>query len=724
MILLYETARQAALFTFRARRQPRQDRPANAKRKPNPSIGIDNPAPSSYRPPRAWVMRPLSVSSPARALHCLLYRGETMRSWLFGSLIVAFVCCVGCLEMEVEKLFDERVDYQAPADREPDDGLADDALADKPAPKFDKDLVDRRPVNGLLLNASAAVMKLDVPPVKPDSEMDFLVLHPSYAAAVDAARAKHPDMTILPSVNMIDGKAKQFDDGLYAALEQAYFQNMLSDQLHGHIDLVRRMYDTVGKNSVAAPYIAAALELAGVKVEPANGGAKTRLLTAFIEDEARSKPIGFYTWTKELQVCFRFHRFLQHEFSATELEAPMALRAALLKDPSLLTDYHKILRFYSQLTNQAICLSIMDLPAPEEKGITLAAIAKNKKVTHETVAFFPASTSRETVLFDKLFPNGLAVSVNLMKELVRRIKSGEVDLQPKEGSGWYDYQVYALETLLMPEKSEEHGKLLLTKTYKKRMLDAFQALITKHRETHVRQVAISEGSLSASPSNPPPLKVKPRLRVEPNPSYYLRTARAYAFLNDFLNVSVGKSFLQALHGLRPDGPRELDLYNELHFQRDLFYGLYLISAEDLGLKPCLAADEPVKVEDCYRLANDWLAKAFQDRDLAQDTRVAVPIFIDGNSDSTRLWLNLGVRMASLDAEYARPPHVKSKQEREWRQVKDEEMEPSQYLIAVDEFAEATVPGQHVPTREGLGKVCDQKRTKERILAEIEGGKGN
>jgi len=43
----------------------------------------------------------------------------------------------------------------------------------------------------------------------------------------------------------------------------------------------------------------------------------------------------------------------------------------------------------------------------------------------------------------------------LMKELVRRIKSGEVDLQPKEGSGWYDYQVYALETLLMPEKGEE-----------------------------------------------------------------------------------------------------------------------------------------------------------------------------------------------------------------------------------------------------------------------------
>jgi hypothetical protein len=645
-----------------------------------------------------------------------------MRSWLFGSLIVAFGCCVGCLEMEVEKLFDEKVDYQAPADREPDDGLTDDALADKPAPKFDGELVDRRPVNGLPLNASAAVVKLDVPPVKPDSEADFLVLHPSYAAAVNAVRAKHPGVTVLPSVNMIDGKAKQFDDGLYAALDQAYFQNMLSDQLHGHVDLVRRMYETVGKNSVAAPYLAAALELAGVKVEPADGLTKTRLLNAFLADEAHAKPIGFYTWTKELQACFRFMRFLQHEFSVTDLEVPMALRAALLKDASLLTDYHKALRFYGQLTNPPICLSIMDLPAPEEKGVTLAAIAENKKVMHDTVAFFPASTSRETVLFDKLFPNGLIPSVNLMKELVRRIKSGEVDLQPKEGSGWYDYQVYALETLLMPEKGEEHDKLLLTKTYKKRMLEAFQALVTKHRETHVRQLAISEASLSATSSKSEVVKVSPRLRVEPNPSYYLRTARAYAFLTDFLEVSVGKSFLQAMHGLRADGARELDLYNELHFQRDLFYGLYLISAEDLGLKPKLTPEEPVKIEDCYKLANNWLTKAFNDHDLTQDTRVAVPIFIDANSGSTRLWVTLGVRMASLDAEYARPPHLKSRQDRDWRQVTEAELEPSHYLVAVDEFAEVAIPGRQVPTRDELRKVCDQKRTKEEIVAALRKGK--
>src|SRR5205807_5389376 len=103
----------------------------------------------------------------------------------------------------------------------------------------------------------------------------------------------------------------------------------------------------------------------------------------------------------------------------------------------------------------------------------------------------------------------------------------------------------------------------------------------------------------------------PRLRVESCPSYFLRTARAYAFLANFLETALGKDGMQTLHGLKKDGIRkqslyaelqtlndlkrpdrlEQNLYNELHFMRDLFYGIYLVSAEDIGLQPALAADE-------------------------------------------------------------------------------------------------------------------------------------
>src|SRR4051794_41926338 len=79
----------------------------------------------------------------------------------------------------------EHTDYRPP-EQPPDEVLADDRLEDKKPPAFDPALVDRRPLGGdggWLLNASAAVVRLDVPVVKPDREPDLLTLHPSYAAA-------------------------------------------------------------------------------------------------------------------------------------------------------------------------------------------------------------------------------------------------------------------------------------------------------------------------------------------------------------------------------------------------------------------------------------------------------------------------------------------------------------------------------------------------------------
>src|SRR5262249_41584981 len=141
--------------------------------------------------------------------------------------------------------------------------------------------------------------------LKPDRDEALLVLRPSYVAAKKFGRGR-----LLPSVNMLDGKAKQFDDGLYAALDQAYYEG-LKDKLRSHTELVGRLYETTGKDSAAAPSLAAGLELAGVQVEVANGRAKAAYLRTFEADETTSKPIGFYTWNKTLGACFRFLRFFQ-----------------------------------------------------------------------------------------------------------------------------------------------------------------------------------------------------------------------------------------------------------------------------------------------------------------------------------------------------------------------------------------------------------------------------
>ena len=186
------------------------------------------------------------------------------------------------------------------------------------------------------------------------------------------------------------------------------------------------------------------------------------------------------------------------------------------------------------------------------------------------------------------------------------------------------------------------------------MLEAFRALVTKRRETHARNL---ENIKAAAPIGRPDelTGLTPRLRVEPCPSYFLRTARSYGFLADFLESALGEPTLKGLHGLRESGQRENDLLTELRFMRSFFYGLYLQSAEDIGLKPTLMADEPVDRAVCEKAATDWLARQQSDPDLAADTRVAIPVYFDPRTGTTRVWMTLGVRLARLEARYAGVP---------------------------------------------------------------------
>lgn len=596
----------------------------------------------------------------------------------------------------------ERTEHNAPPETSLAVLLGDDKVADKKPPVFDPSLIDRRPLDEWQFNASAAMIHLDVPMTLPDLEPALMTLYPSYADAMQAA--SRVSGRNLPSLNLIDGKAKQFDDGLYAALDQAYFKG-LDDKLRSHVALVEALARLAGPDDPAAPFLAAGLELAGVKIEVVDKAWKDRWLAEFSRDVPKSKPIGFYTWNETLATTFRFLRFFQNEFAEDDLVVPKALAGHLAKDDGLRADYRKAVGFYAKLTNPPRCRSVLDLIEPAGKRVS------------KYVALFPSSTSREDQLFERLFPEGLP-KTELMRELVQRIRSGEVDLAPRPDSGWYDRQVFALETLLLPGRGEEADKLILSANYKKRALEAFQALVTKRRETHARQLeekkTLGEGPIQQAPR---PKRIAPRLRLEPSPTYLVRTARAYAFLENFLLATVGEEALRSLHGLKADGERKLDLATELKFQRNLFYGLYLVSCEDLGLRPKLEAEEQVDQAACYEAAIDWLRGDEKDADLAADTRVSVPIFLDADQGKTRLWVTLGVRLVKLEASYAREhrPSIRTGETGPWSAVDPDELAESHYVIAVDEFAEVELPGLTTLSREELRKICDQGKTKEAIL---------
>lgn len=592
-------------------------------------------------------------------------------------------------------------DYTEPPN--PWDGLLqDDRLEDK-HPEFDPSRVHPSTRDGWQVNLSDAVIQLDVPTIKPDVDTALLDLHASYKAALDAAR--RGGSTLLPSVNLIDGLAKQFDDGLYAALDQAYYSG-LEQTLTAHVDVVRRIHAHLDPSSAAAAYLAAGLALADVSVPAAETAIAKQYLKAFLDDPVRSKPIGFYTWNPTLERCFRFLRYFQTPLAASSPTVQEIARV-LREHEDLRNDYERANEFYSKLTN----------PLKRRGFVNTAGLSEGEgaRSAASFVSFFPPSGSRESELFERLFPDGLPPDANLMRELITRIRSGEVDLSPRPDSGWYDFQVHALETMLLPERGAEHERLLLTKGYKRRMLEAFAALVTKRRETHVRQLDVPRVT-SAVPRQE--LKIAPDLRLEPALTYYLRTARAYDFLARFLDHAIGADTLKQLRGLREGGARELDLWTELNDIRDRFYGFYLLGCEDIGMLPETEREsstlDPLRARELAAawLAGDWRA----DPDLARDTRVAVPICHDPARNITRLWVTLGVRQARLNASFGRGPRVRPQDGAgEWATLPSHQLRASHYLIAVDEFAEIELKGARVLTRDELRAICDTHKTKAAII---------
>ncbi len=602
----------------------------------------------------------------------------------------------------------ERTEYSEQA-LENELGLADDLLSDK-NPAFDETLVDTRAIDAWEVNQSAAVIRLDCSSIKPDTESELLSLHASYADAAQAAKQQY--RKLLVSANMLDGAAKQFDDGLYAALDLACYQGALGIA-PGSPDFIKAVFEKLPAGSAPRPFLAAALRLAGMKVplEAAEESARDKFLANFERDQARSKPISFYTWTPELQNVWRFFRFLQFEFDEiTGLDIPHAVAAVLEGNPDLLEHYRALNAFYGRLTNPLICLPVDALIGNDDD---LAALAARHGARRVAVAVFPPSTSRETELFDQLFAGGLPSDANVMLELIRAIRSGTVDLAPGEGDGWYQYQVHALETMLLPAKGQENEKLQLTVTYKKRLVEAFKALVTKRRETHARQLAETTAAAEA------PLEesaVSPRLRVEPCATFYLRTARAYAFLQDFLEATVGHDRLNAMHGLTQDGQRPKDLASELDAMRLRFYGYYAIACEDIGMRPQFMEGEVVDADAAKAASLAWLDTWPDDPDLACDTRVAIPIVIDPIREVTRLWATIGVRLAKLDASFARPPKVRPEGTGDpWKDVEPYQLSESHYVLPVDEFVEFEIPGSNALTREELRVICDRYATREDIL---------
>jgi glucose/arabinose dehydrogenase len=120
---------------------------------------------------------------------------------------------------------------------------------------------------------------------------------------------------------------------------------------------------------------------------------------------------------------------------------------------------------------------------------------------------------------------------------------------------------------------------------------------------------------------------------------------------------------------------------------------------------------------------DTGVQSYDEVDLAEDTRVAVPIYVDPFQGTTRLWVTLGVRLTKLEARFVRAPRLKPAEgEGDWKEVEGWKLHAARHVIPVDEFAEVEVRTLAPPNREELRRLCDEHKTREKIVEALSAGR--
>lgn len=538
------------------------------------------------------------------------------------------------------------------------------------SPEYDPDRTIEEEFDGctLTLNKSASVTRLSVEKIDADVDELSTTIFPTRAAALEALG----DREAIASMEVVNGALKPFNDGLYAAIELAV-ENGSDASLVNKRAILDALLETMLARAEAGddPAWQATVDLAAsllmVNEEPMLSEdtqvAALRAMDDFEQDSFLSTPIGFYTWSDPLRQVFARDRFLQYQLGGDErpFDTAFAVAEALRDDENLRLDYERLLRLYAGLTNpsrhfaptaladfidsregQAIDEGAFESAHPELTVVDPACGA--------TYSWLPPSDSPERKLLASDYCDGNRPE-NLLARLIEAIQSGEVDLTPSEASGWYDWQLYALETLLVPERAPENEHLLLTQAYKDKLVETFKSVLIQTRETHVKQL---EPVVTRGSGSPEPVDVYPLLPVEPFPTFFLRTARAYGFVKNVLVATLGEEALSNISRLHEDGSRaEASLAEELDEKAQLLYGLHMVAAASIGMADTLSEDERenLDLKAVEASARSWLDAWRTDPDVLVDPRVAVPLVRDDDAAVVRNLGVVGVKVIHMHASF-------------------------------------------------------------------------
>jgi hypothetical protein len=374
--------------------------------------------------------------------------------------------------------------------------------------------------------------------------------------------------------------------------------------------------------------------------------------------------------------------------------AGCALAAAIAADPARKERYLALVGLYARLTNP-----------PHSSLVELLPIANDASCESLPAhAFLSSSETVEVALFERLYPDGVPAGADLMQDLVDAIRGGRVSLAPGADDGWYQWQQYALETLLVTDRAEERGKIAFMTSYKKRLQEAFETMLVQHRETHAKQADVADDPMAIS------MPAVPEFRLEPLATVYVRHARSYVFLESALDAVYGPALLDAGVATGAQGPEGETLRARIRRTRDLFFGLYLIACQDVGLSPRLALAGDPLVADWATLAGQadaWLQRLPSDPIAASDVRVLIPIASLGGGRA-RYWAVIGVRTTLAGYSFVHGADVSAPKD---------PAETARVPLPTEQFLEVT--SSAVPlSRAEFRALCDAAQTPDAIEAAL------
>ncbi len=480
--------------------------------------------------------------------------------------------------------------------------------------------------------------------------------------------ARIPLVTPFVSAGVLAAKAKQFDDGLLAAVELAAERGVgrLPSRRLLVRNLARRLISEVAASRTpssgqlnAASFMAAGAQLGGVAVPflPRVRARMRTLVRRFVAQPMRSKVLGFYTWNIQLQRIFRRDRFLQRE-----LTLPQARHIArqLSRNPALSKAYERQLKLDSVVTNPG--------ERPDLRGVARLSRRKTPPTSRKRPAVFPVARKVIPEILKELYPNSVPPpSFDLAQEIVRRLRKGKLSFKPRRDSGWYVHKLYALQALVRPEKTPEARHLNLSGSYRAELIALFRSLLLTTRETHGKTGG--GFGLGGYPSNPPQV-LGVDLSQDPLATYYLRRARSYRFIHQALKGLVGAGALGKIHRLTPKGPVKASLAQELRIMTGLFVGAYLLTCDQLGMTPAASTKLGTGRGPAHdrALFKRWASSVKNDPEVGRDIRMMLPLYYDPVRRRYKVWVLLGVAVKDLWVWYHRRPRVVAVVDKQGRTV--------------------------------------------------------